>query len=107
MSRDWPKKVLVETISLSTPRGRLIVFSLITLFVYLSKYEWLSNLSLWKRIGWESAPSIGLTRAYWQLLHGSPVEAWRRNWLIYAVLFVVIVIMAIDLKSLTKRAKEK
>lgn len=72
----------------------------ISWLVFIVPYAWLSNLSLWQALGWESAPSIGLTRAYWLLIHGDPIAAWNRNPLIYAVLPVVGAIIAKDIATL-------
>ncbi len=88
--------LLLEVIGLQTPRGRLICIGIITLLVFIAPYSWLAHLSLWDRLGWHSAPSIGLTRAYWLLLHGHPRASWHRNWLIYPVLVVFIPLLFRD-----------
>lgn len=87
---------LTEVIGLQTPRGRLICIGIITCLVFIAPYSWLAHLSLWDRLGWHSAPSIGLTRAYWLLLHGQPRASWHRNWLIFPVLALFFSILARD-----------
>lgn len=99
-SRDAIRRVngfASEALSLRTPRARLVVFAVLSLVVLVSNYSWLENLSFWKFVGWESAPSIGLTRAYWLLLHGDVVAAWERNVLIFAVLAIGLPLLALDL----------
>lgn len=97
------KQLLLEIISLSTARGRLLFFGLATLVILVMPYAWLANLSLWQRIGWESAPSIGLTRAYWLFIHGDPLAAWQRNWLIYPVITIVLILIITDYRKLRNR----
>lgn len=99
------RRLFLEAISLTTPRGRLCIIAVITGLVFLVPYSWLNNLSLWQALGWESAPSIGLTRAYWLLIHGDPIAAWNRNPLIYAVLPVVGAIIAKDIATLLAKRK--
>ncbi|MDZ7786173.1 MAG: DUF2752 domain-containing protein [Candidatus Saccharibacteria bacterium] len=72
-------------------------FLLASFVIFFSQYHWFENLSLWKNLGWESAPSIGLTRAYWLLLHGDVQAAWERNWLIFPVLLILAMIFMRDL----------
>lgn len=97
------KPYLIEIISLSTPMGRLICFLFVTCIVFLSRYHWLANLSLWQRIGWEWAPSIGLTRAYWLVLHGHIGAAWQRNWLIFPVMLIVGILIIKDIRSVVRK----
>jgi hypothetical protein len=87
-----------EMISLGTSRGRVLMWALLSAIIFAVPYQWLSHLSLWQHIGWRSAPSIGLTRAYWLLLHGQPMHAWQRNWLIVPV-------CAIGLPLITRDAR--
>lgn len=82
-----------------------MAIAVITCLVFVVPYAWLNNLSLWQALGWESAPSIGLTRAYWLLIHGDPIAAWDRNPLIYAVLSVLGVIIAKDTVTLLTHHK--
>lgn len=70
-------------------------FGLITLSVFFVPFDWLAQLSVWQALGVPS-PSIGLTRAYWLLIHGDPVAAWERNKLIFLVLAVGIPLLARD-----------
>ena len=83
------------------------MFSLLSTAIYLSHYHWLDHLSLWGNLGWKQAPSIGLTRAYWLLLHGNAVAAWHRNWLIYAVLAVGLPIILKDVYNTLMLIRKK
>lgn len=96
------KKLIVEIVTLSTAKGRLLFFALTTLIVFFVPYSWLNNLSLWQRLGWHSAPSIGLTRSYHLIIHGDPVAAWHRNPLIYLVLLIWLAIMTKDLVEIMR-----
>lgn len=96
-----------EILTLRTARGRLIAFGFLTTLIFMSPYHWLAQLSLWQHIGWHGAPSIGLTRAYWLIIHGHPVAAWHRNPLIYAVLIVGIPLLVRDAYTLLLRATGK
>lgn len=78
----------------------------LTIVIFCVPYQWLAGLSLWQRLGWESAPSIGLTRAYWLLIHGDPVAAWQRNGLIYAVCAVGACMLAHDTIILLKNRQK-
>ncbi|MCB9839950.1 DUF2752 domain-containing protein [Candidatus Nomurabacteria bacterium] len=98
------KRFFIELISLSTPRGRLSLWALVTLILYIVPYQLISHLSLWQKIGLENAPSIGLTRAYWLLIRGDFSAAWSRNKLIYLVVMVGGIILIIDLYKLFKSA---
>lgn len=98
----YSMKLLIETITLQSPRGRLIVASLTHLVLFLVPYSWLANLSLYKLLGLDWAPSIGLTRSYWLLLHGNLTGAWERNWLIFPILAVMWSIVALDIYSCLK-----
>ena len=94
------KQLTLEALTLASARGRLASFSVLSAAIYLSHYHWLDHLSLWGNLGFSRAPSIGLTRAYWLLLHGQPGAAWHRNWLIYIVLAVGIPLLLKDLAAL-------
>ncbi len=97
MNKTW--QVFLEAISLQTPRGRLFVALTANIIIFSVPYHWLANLSLYKQLGIDS-PTIGLTRAYWLLLHGHLAEAWTRNWLIFPVMAVAWSIVALDVYSL-------
>lgn len=75
-------------LTLSTPRQRVTAWLLLTVGIFLSDVRWFENLSLYKRVGLEWMPSIGLTRAYWYLVHGDFTAAWQMNKLIYAVVLL-------------------
>jgi len=97
------KRLLLEALSLQTARGRVLVFVLASVVIFCCRYHWLDHLSLWGHLGFTHAPSIGLTRAYWLLLHGHPVDAWHRNRLIYAVLGVGLPLILRDVFKLARR----
>ncbi len=90
------KPILGEAIGLQTPRGRLFFFGCATGAIMCVPYSWLTHLSLWQALH-IPAPSIGLTRAYWLLIHGHPTAAWHRNRYIYLVLAIGLTLLAIDL----------
>lgn len=105
MTRIGIKKIqnaLVELISLSTPRSRLCLWAIATIAIFILPYRFFENISLWQRLGWDTAPSIGLTRAYWLLIHGDIIAAWHRNRYIYAVVAVGAVILTIDVYKIIK-----
>jgi hypothetical protein len=85
-----------EIITLGTSRGRVLAWLLLSAVIFAVPYAWLAHLSLWQHLGWHGAPSIGLTRAYWLLLHGRPTQAWQRNWLIVPVCAIGLPIIARD-----------
>lgn len=99
------REFLFRTISLQTPLSRLLVFGVLTIAIFFSSYDWLAHLSLWDRFGLEWMPSIGLTRAYWLLIHGDPVGAWQRNGLIYLVLAVGLPILIRDAWTMYRQVK--
>lgn len=99
------RKVVIETISLQTPRGRLIFFGIISLLVFVAPYAWLAQLSIWQHVGLSSAPSIGLTRAYWHILHLDFYAAWERNKLMYVVLAVGLPLLLRDVWLLVRQRK--
>lgn len=96
------RKYLIELISLSSPRSRLTFWFIITALILILPYDFFANLSLWQKIGWEGAPSIGLTRSYWLILRGDFVGAWELNKLIYLVLVVGFIILASDTSKIIR-----
>ena len=86
---------IIALLTLQSPSSRLIVFAVLSLGIFFAPYHWLAHLSLWQHIGIQ-APSIGLTRAYWLLLHGDPAGAWERNALIFLVLAIGIPLLIRD-----------
>jgi hypothetical protein len=100
-------RYLIEIIGLQTARGRLLFFAVASIAIFLAPYSFLSRLSIWQHLGWDSAPSIGLTRAYWHLMHLDVSAAWVRNPLIFAVLLIGLPMLARDgyrtAKWLTRR----
>ncbi len=98
-------KLAIETIGLQSARGRLVFFCAATFIIFLVPYSLLGNLSLWQRLGLDWAPSIGLTRAYWLVLHLDFQAAWQRNPLIYAVMTVGFPLLIKDIITLWQRQK--
>lgn len=96
------RHTLIQTIGLSSPKGRLIFLATVTVLVFAAPYDWLAHLSIWQHLGIPS-PSIGLTRAYWKLVHLDPVGAWQRNPLIYAVLFCLAIIIISDVRRIRRQ----
>lgn len=93
--------LIIDVVGLQTPRGRLIFFAGVTVFIFMISFEGLQDLpdiSLYKRLGIPS-PSIGLTRAFWHIMHGDFVSAYAQNWLIYPVLLVTGGIILNDIQS--------
>ncbi|HET7630002.1 MAG TPA: DUF2752 domain-containing protein [Candidatus Saccharimonadales bacterium] len=99
-------KLFIETIGLQTERGRLLFFTVASLIILALPYNALAHLSLWQRLGFDSAPSIGLTRAYWQVLHLDIDAAWSRNPLIFLVLAVGLPLLAIDAWRLVRARRD-
>ena len=99
---------ILKLISLQTAPSRLFFFTTITAVIYNVSYSFLDSakLSLYERLH-INAPSIGLTRAYWKLLHGDAMGAWHRNKLIYIVVAILIGIVIRDIISLMKRSSVK
>lgn len=96
------KRIIVDTIGLSTPKGRLLFFGIASSVIFVVPQSLLGELSLWARLGFESAPSIGLTRAYQYVLHGDLAAAWLRNPLIFVVLAIGLPLLARDATRLMK-----
>ncbi len=94
-------QVFIETIGLSSPRGRLIFFMLLSLCIFILPPKWPVSFSVWRYLGIRS-PSIGLTRAYRHVLHGDVRSAWKQNGLIFAVLIVGGTVLFNDVVSLTR-----
>lgn len=93
---------VIDVIGLQTPRGRLIFFAGVTFFIFMLSFEGLQalpDISLYKRFGIPS-PSIGLTRAFWHILHGDFISAYTQNRLIYPVLLVIAGIILNDIRYL-------
>lgn len=97
MSRPLP--LFIEVIGLQSPRGRIIFFTIASISIFLTPYRLLSELSLWQRLGLD-VPSVGLTRAYWHVLHLDVVAAWERNPLIFLVIAVGLPIIILDIYKL-------
>jgi hypothetical protein len=80
------------------------VWAALTAVIYIVPFSWLANLSMYKAIGFEQAPSIGLTRAYWFLLHGKLHEAVAMNHLIFFVLAIGVPMLLYDVYVMAGRA---
>lgn len=98
-------KLAQDIVALQSPIGRLVFATIAITAIFFAKYSWLENLSLYKRLGLAWVPSIGLTRAFWYLIHGELVAAWQRNWLIFPVLFVGLSILAVDVYRLASQKR--
>lgn len=101
------KNLLIELVSLSTPRARLWFWALATTVIFLLPYRFFENLSIWQHLGWENAPSIGLTRAYWLLIHGDISAAWDRNRLIFVVIAVGAPLLIMDMYKIARSRTNK
>jgi Protein of unknown function (DUF2752) len=87
----------LRVLNLDSPTKRLATWAVLSTIIFLAPFSWLQHLSLWQRLGLDWAPSIGLTRAYWHLLHGNPASAWQINPLIYAVITVGLPMLGRDI----------
>jgi len=97
---------ILDIIGLRTPAGRLIFFGVASVVIFVTPRGLLSELSLWARIGFDNAPSIGLTRAYQSVLHGDLAAAWLRNPLIFAVLAIGLPLLTRDIWRLAVRRQK-
>lgn len=102
----WWRRWL-SALALRTPKQRLVTWAVLSLLIFMADYSWLAHLSLWERLGWRSAPSIGLTRAYWLVLHGRWHDAWQRNRLIVPVLVIGGAMLAVDAWRLLRPVRTK
>lgn len=85
------------------PKDRLIFFAILPLIIWLlTNIEFMPSLSLYAHLGIPS-PSIGLTRAFWELLAGDFAGAWNLNPLIYPVVLVVLSIIVKDLDTVFRK----
>lgn len=91
--------IVIEIVGLQTARGRLLFFAIVSMGIFFAPYDWLAHLSIWQHLG-IPAPSIGLTRAYWRLMHGDIIGAYHRNPLIFAVLVIGLPLLAMDIYKL-------
>ena len=82
--------------SLRSARGRLLFFVLASVVIFVLPIQILSHFSIWGFIGFDQAPSIGLTRAYHYVLHADFSAAWHRNRLIFVILLVGLPLLAKD-----------
>jgi len=96
---DRMGQLSIETIGLSTSRGRIIFFVLLSTIIFIVPAKWPFTFSVWQHLG-IAAPSIGLTRAYRDLLHGEFTHAWQQNKLIYAVVIVGGIVLIKDVLTL-------
>lgn len=101
-AKNW----LIELVSLSTPQAQLWFWGLATVIIFFLPYRFFENISLWQRLGWDSAPSIGLTRAYWLLIHGDVAAAWDRNRLIFLIIAIGVPLLLIDIYKIIFRNKK-
>jgi hypothetical protein len=94
------RQAVINIIGLQTPAGRLVFFALASAVIFMLPQTVLAEFSLWARVGFEDAPSIGLTRAYNHVLHGNFAAAWARNHLILVVLAVGVPMLLTDVRKL-------
>lgn len=105
------KQWLVDLIGLQTPGSRLTVILGISASLYSISYSTLLSIptiSIFARLHVPS-PSIGLTRAYWYLIHGQFGNAWHMNKLIFIVFGVIVGLVVIDSVTIARnllKAKE-
>ncbi len=100
-SRSRAADRLRNLIGLQTPASRLFVLGGGSLLLALISYGTLVSIptiSLYDRLG-IPAPSIGLTRAYSQLLHGNLQAAWQTNPLVVAAAAAIAGIMITDIRQ--------
>ncbi len=95
-------KQKLSWLTLSTPQSRIGIWALLTIGIWAAPFSWLGQLSLYGRLGLDSAPSIGLTRSYWYVLHGDFTDAWHMNYLIFVVLAIGLPLLALDILKLIK-----
>lgn len=98
------KAKLISLISLQTPVSRILVIVSITIFLFVIQYQTLLSLptiSVYSRLNFP-LPSIGLTRAYWYLLHGQFNAAWEMNRLVYVVAVAIIGVLTVDVLSIIR-----
>jgi len=82
----------------------LLFFALFPALFLLVTSTWPESwppLSVYALLGIPS-PSIGLTRAFMQLIQGNITAAWQQNWLIFPAVAAVTGIIVRDVSSLTK-----
>ena len=96
-------RILFDIVGLRTPAGRLLFFAIASVFIFAVPQRWLGELSIWSRIGFENAPSVGLTRAYQHVLHLNLSAAWERNPLIFLVIAVGVPLLVTDAFNLLKK----
>lgn len=99
-------QLAVEVLGLSSPRGRIIFFVLVSAAIGIGPAKWPISLSVWQHFDL-SSPSIGLTRAYRFLLHGDIIGAWQQNKLIFAVIAVGAPLLIKDILQLTSKQAER
>ena len=93
-------KLFIETIGLQTPRGRLLFALVLSIVIFLyNPAQWPVQLSIWSLLGIPS-PSIGLTRAYYEVLHLRFIDAWELNALIYVVVAIGCLVLVRDIKRM-------
>lgn len=95
-----------EAVTLSSARGRIFFFCMLTGILLIIPYHTLESTHLsvyaWLKL---PSPSVGLTRAYWKLIHGDVVGAWHRNALIFVIVAVWSFVMGRDSHTLYARHK--
>ena len=97
---------LSDMIGLQKPGPRLVMVLLLHCLLLIVTYKALegAGLSLFGRLDIPS-PSIGLTRAYWLLLHGNINAAYAMNPLIFIVAPVIWALIFKDIYTLAHYRK--
>lgn len=99
---------LTEIIGLQTPRGRLLFFLVFPPLFLLLSVMWPATwppMSLYALLGIPS-PSIGLTRAFLQLIQGNLVAAWQQNWLIFPAVATAFYIICRDIVKVAQQRRD-
>lgn len=96
-------QILFDIVGLRTPAGRLLFFFIASVIIFFVPQSWLGEISIWARLGFENAPSVGLTRAYQHFLHLDLSAAWQRNPLIFLVLATGVPLLIKDALALLKQ----
>lgn len=99
------KQIVLDVVGLRTPAGRLLLFALVSLAVFVIPQGFIGDISIWSRLGFDNAPSIGLTRAYRHVLHGDLSAAWARNPLIFLVLLIGVPMLIKDAFKLARNKR--
>ena len=125
---NWKNKysTIIEIVSLSTPKGRVIAFSFLFSILALLPTRVLSNSPvkcIFKEyvlpffykgtcptsgfFAYCNCPACGMTRGLSSILHGRFIDAWYFNKLSFVVFSIMIFIVMKDIIVLHKRKRSK